>query len=52
MRKVIFATNNAHKLAEVRRIFDMYQILSLKDIGFTKDIVEDGYSFQDQFFRP
>jgi len=47
MRKVIFATNNAHKLAEVRRIFDMYQILSLKDIGFTKDIVEDGYSFQE-----
>ena len=47
MRKIIFASNNAHKLAEVRRIFDMYQILSLKDIGFTKEIVEDGYSFQE-----
>ena len=50
MRKVIFASNNQHKLEEVRRIFKLYDILSLKDIGFTDEIVEDGYSFQDNAF--
>ena len=47
MRKLIFASNNKHKLEEVRRIFKLYDILSLQDIGFTQEIVEDGYSFQD-----
>ena len=47
MKKIIFASNNKHKLAEVQRLFELYDILSLKDIGFTSDIVEDGYSFQE-----
>lgn len=47
MRKIVFATNNSHKLAEVRRIFHLYEILSLNDIGFKKEIIEDGYSFQE-----
>ena len=47
MKKIIFASNNQHKIQEVKRIFKLYDILSLKDIGFNKDIVEDGYSFQE-----
>lgn len=47
MRKIILATNNAHKVAEMSRILDKYDILTLNDIGFNGDIVEDGYSFQD-----
>ena len=47
MRKIIFASNNQHKLEEVRRIFKLFDILSLNDIGFHDDIVEDGYSFQE-----
>jgi non-canonical purine NTP pyrophosphatase (RdgB/HAM1 family) len=47
MRKLIFASNNKHKLEEVKRIFDKYEILSLKDIGFTDEIVEDGINFQE-----
>lgn len=47
MKKLVFASNNAHKLEEVRRIFKLYDILSLKDIGFNKEIVEDGLSFQE-----
>ena len=47
MRKIIFASNNKHKLEEVRRIFKLFDILSLSDIGFHDDIVEDGYSFQE-----
>lgn len=47
MKTIIFASNNQHKLEEVRRIFKLYKVLSLRDIGFTAEIVEDGYSFQD-----
>jgi len=47
MKKLIIASNNAHKLKEVRQIFDKYEILSLRDIGFTDEIVEDGLSFSE-----
>ncbi|MBQ7351457.1 MAG: RdgB/HAM1 family non-canonical purine NTP pyrophosphatase [Clostridia bacterium] len=50
MRKIIFASNNKHKLEEVKRIFKLYDVLSLRDIGFDKEIVEDGYSFQENAF--
>ena len=50
MKKIIFASNNAHKLKEVRQIFDKYEILSLRDIGFNQNIVEDGLSFQENAF--
>ena len=34
MKQIVFATNNAHKLSEVRRIVgDKFDILSLADIG-------------------
>jgi len=39
--KLVFATNNKHKLDEVRAILgDSYQILSLQDIGCMEDIPE------------
>lgn len=50
MKKLIFASNNQHKLKEVRQIFDKYEILSLRDIGFTDEIVEDGISFQENAY--
>lgn len=41
MKKIIFATNNAHKLEEVRHYLqDLYQVVSLKEIGFIEDIPE------------
>lgn len=40
--KYVFATNNLHKLEEVRQIAgEEIEILSLEDIGFTDEIVED-----------
>jgi len=42
MEEVIFATGNAHKIEEVSKILSNTKILSLKDIGFTKDIKETG----------
>lgn len=38
---MVFATNNVHKLEEVRYLFkDKFEILSLSDIGFYDDIPE------------
>lgn len=40
-RKIVFATNNAHKLKEIRDIIcDKWQILSLSDIDCNVDIPE------------
>lgn len=41
MRKLVFATNNSHKLEEVSAVLgDQLDILSLKEIGCTEDIPE------------
>ena len=39
--KILFGTNNLHKLAEIRKILaDHYQVLSLKDVGEVIDVEE------------
>ncbi|MBP3829414.1 MAG: non-canonical purine NTP diphosphatase [Bacteroidaceae bacterium] len=39
--KIVFATNNAHKLAEVRQILgQQFQVVGLADIGCKEDIPE------------
>ncbi len=39
--KLVFATNNAHKLLEIRKIIPgNFEILGLQDIGCTEDIPE------------
>ncbi|MCL4117818.1 UNVERIFIED_CONTAM: hypothetical protein GTU68_054807 [Idotea baltica] len=39
--KLIFATNNANKLSEVKQLLgNEFEIISLADIGYTKDIPE------------
>ncbi len=44
---LVFATNNAHKLEEVRQILpSAYVVLSLKDIGFLSEIEETGDTLQ------
>ena len=41
MKEIVFATNNKHKLEEVRfALKDKYKVLSLIDIGFAEDIPE------------
>lgn len=41
MRQLVFATNNAHKLSEIRAMAgDKFEILSLADIGCHDDIPE------------
>jgi len=46
--KIVFATNNQHKLQEVRQILgDRYEILSLADIGCHEDIPETGATLEE-----
>ncbi len=41
MKRIIFATNNAHKLSEVQAILgDSFRLLTLKECGITEDIPE------------
>ncbi len=46
MKKIVFATNNDHKLEEVRyKLSSQYEILSLKDINCHDDIPETANTF-------
>ena len=46
--KIVFATNNQHKLSEIRDILgDSFEILSLKDIGCEVDIPETGKTLNE-----
>ena len=47
--RLVIASNNAHKVAEIKAILAPYydEILSLKDAGITIDVVEDGETFED-----
>jgi len=48
MKKLIFSTNNEHKLEEVKAILGKrYQILSLRDIGDDTDIPETGTTLEE-----
>lgn len=46
--KIVFATNNQHKLSEIRSILgENIEILSLKDIGCNVDIPETGTTLEE-----
>jgi len=46
--RLVFASNNAHKLAEVRAIMPAdIEVLSLHDIGFESDIPETGTTLEE-----
>lgn len=49
--KIVIASANKHKISELQDIMKKYlpdaEILSLRDIDFNEDIVEDGKSFEE-----
>ena len=47
MKELILASNNAHKVEEIKSILDDYKILTLKDIGYYEEIIEDGTTFEE-----
>ncbi len=46
-KTIVLASGNKHKLDELRAILDGYQVLSLVDIAFADEIVEDGETFAE-----
>ena len=47
MKKIVLASNNVHKVKEIKEILSDYDVLTLNDISFYDDIVEDGETFLD-----
>ena len=47
MNKIILASNNPNKLIEFRAIFTNYNIISLSELGFNKDIPETGSTLEE-----
>ncbi len=47
MEKLVFATHNKHKIQEVKLLINNYQILSLDDIGFYKEIDETAETIEE-----
>lgn len=48
MKKIVFATNNSHKLAEVKAVLkDFAEVISLADIGCADDIPETGTTLEE-----
>ncbi|MFD3158134.1 XTP/dITP diphosphatase [Haloimpatiens sp. FM7330] len=52
MKKLVVASNNAHKIEEIKHIlskFDM-EVLSLKEVGINIDIEETGITFMENAY--
>lgn len=47
MKTIIVATNNDHKIKEIKEILDGFDFISLKDMGIEIDIEESGRSFEE-----
>lgn len=48
MKRIVFATNNQHKLQEIRDILGSdYEVVSLKEIGCDVDIPETGNTLEE-----
>lgn len=45
--KLVFATNNDHKLKEVQDLLPFFNVVGLKDIGCTEDIPETGSTLEE-----
>src|SRR5579871_6216391 len=47
MQQLVIASNNAHKIGEIKALVENIELLSLKDIGFTDDIPEPYHTFEE-----
>lgn len=46
-KKIVVASGNDHKIAEIADILTGYKIISMKDAGFDGEIEENGQSFKE-----
>lgn len=47
MKTIVVASNNKHKIKEIKEILTGYNVLTLNDIGFHDEIIEDGKTFEE-----
>ena len=49
-KKLLLVTANEHKLQEFKELVDSetFEIISLKDVGYTQEIIEDQMTYHDQ----
>ena len=45
--KIVLATSNPGKVREIKEILSEHEIVSMKEEGFTQDIIEDGKTFEE-----
>lgn len=45
MKKIVLASNNKHKIIEIKKILNNIELLTLNDIGFNEEIEETGKNF-------
>jgi XTP/dITP diphosphohydrolase len=53
MKKLLVASNNDHKIKEIKKILSKYplEILSLKDAGIDIDVEENGTTFMENAYK-
>lgn len=51
MKKIIVATTNEGKLKEIKDILSEYEIISLKEINYKKEIKEEGKTFEENALK-
>ncbi len=50
-QKLVVASNNKHKIEEIKSILaDRFELVSMEEIGFTEEIIEDGATFLENAF--
>ena len=47
LKKIVVASSNAGKIAEIKSIFTDVEIISMQELGFTDDIEETGKTFKE-----
>ena len=47
MKKLIFATNNPNKLAEIKSAVKTFEVVGLKEMGIYEDIAETGTTLEE-----
>lgn len=47
MKKIVLASNNAHKMLEINQALKQFdiEVISLDEVGFNQEIIEDGTTF-------
>ncbi|MFL0268536.1 XTP/dITP diphosphatase [Candidatus Clostridium radicumherbarum] len=53
MKKLIIASNNAHKVKEIKAILEEFpiEVISLREAGIDIDVVEDGSTFMENALK-